>query len=156
MHATLAVVRRQPMVNEQTLEMTLRARPECLPDVRECIGRFALDIGFDDEAAGNIVLSVDEALTNVIKHGYGGPCDQSIEIRIEQRSLDNRVGLGIVVRDFGRQVDPAEIRSRDLEDIKPGGLGVHIMRTTMDRVEFSLAEGRGMRLEMEKYLPNSH
>jgi anti-sigma regulatory factor (Ser/Thr protein kinase) len=57
------------------------------------------------------------------------------------------------VRDFGRQVDPSTIRSRSLDEVRPGGLGVHIIRSVMDEVEYSRAEGGGMRLRMLKYLP---
>ena len=109
-------------------------------------------IGFAEEETGQIGLAIDEALANVINHGYGGPCDKPIDIAIEQVTWDGATGISITVRDFGRQVNPTEIRSRDLDDVRPGGLGVHIMRTVMDEVSYTPAEGGGMQLVMKKKL----
>jgi anti-sigma regulatory factor (Ser/Thr protein kinase) len=47
-------------------------------------------------------------------------------------------------------VDPATIRSRDLDDIRPGGLGVHIIHEVMDEVRYERRDSRGMRLTMVK------
>lgn len=107
-------------------------------------------IGFSEEESGQIGLAVDEALANVISHGYGGPCDKPIDIAIEQVKWEGRAAISITVRDFGRQVDPSAICGRDLDDVRPGGLGVHIMRTVMDDVSYAPAEGGGMQLVMKK------
>ncbi len=56
----------------------------------------------------------------------------------------------IVIEDRAKQVDPGSIQSRDLDDIRPGGLGVYIMREVMDEVVFEQREGGGMRLRMLK------
>ena len=112
----------------------------------------AADLGFSESDVSKIMLAVDEALANVIRHGYGGPCDKPIDICIE--SVDHpQPALRIAVRDFGRQIDPDAIAGRDLDDVRPGGLGVHIMRTVMDHVQYTCAPGGGMQLEMLKRLP---
>ena len=54
------------------------------------------------------------------------------------------------IRDHGRSVDPSSIKSRDLDDVRPGGLGVHIMRSVMDRVEYRKRGLTGMELSMTK------
>jgi anti-sigma regulatory factor (Ser/Thr protein kinase) len=56
-----------------------------------------------------------------------------------------------VVRDYGRAVDPATIRGRDLSEVRPGGLGVHIIRSIMDEVCYEPAAGGGTRLNMLKW-----
>ena len=53
---------------------------------------------------------------------------------------------------FGRQVDPATIKSRDLDDIRPGGLGVHIIGSVMDQVEYQKAPEAGMMVRMTKLI----
>ena len=58
----------------------------------------------------------------------------------------------IVLDDRAKQVDPATIRSRDLDDIRPGGLGVYLIREIMDDVQFEHRDGGGMRLTMSKRL----
>jgi len=56
------------------------------------------------------------------------------------------------LRDYGRSCDPSTIRSRDLADIRPGGLGVHIIQQAFDRVDYS-PQPRGTRLTLEKKRP---
>ena len=54
-----------------------------------------------------------------------------------------------VIRKYGRTCDPAKIRGRPLEEIRPGGLGVHIIRQAFDRVTYS-PQPCGTRLILEK------
>ncbi len=127
--------------------------PGYLSVVRAAVEKMCEQVGFDADATGSVVLSVDEALTNIIKHAYKGATDQPIEIEITPLSSGSTEGMQIRIRDYGKRVDPAEIRSRDLEDIRPGGLGVHIMNECMDSVEFAQPEGEGTLLTMVKLTP---
>jgi serine/threonine-protein kinase RsbW len=112
----------------------------------------ATQVGFGSDDVSQIVLAIDEALANVIKHGYGGQCPQPIDIHIAALGPPERQGLRVAIRDFGRQVDPAQICGRDLDDVRPGGLGVHIMRSVMDEVAYDRAEGAGMSVTMTKWV----
>ena len=38
--------------------------------------------------------------------------------------------------DFAPRVDPAKVKPRDLDDIRPGGLGTHLIQEVMDSAEF--------------------
>ncbi len=118
------------------------------------VDRVAQSSGFAEDAIGQIMLAVDEALTNVIRHGYGGPCDKPIDVCISRvlSDADTGAGIRVTIRDFGKQVDPAKIVGRDLDDVRPGGLGVHIIRTVMDEVSYAPADGGGMQLDMFKRL----
>jgi anti-sigma regulatory factor (Ser/Thr protein kinase) len=97
---------------------------------------------------------VEEALTNIIRHSYGGPCDKPIVVKLNKIGYGdkNAPALEIVIRDFGKQVDPESIKGRDLAEFRPGGVGVHIMRSVMDEIEFSPADDCGMQLRMVKYI----
>ena len=66
--------------------------------------------------------------------------------------MDGHGGVGIVIEDDARQVDPEKIRGRNLEEIRPGGLGVHIIHQIMDSVLYEKRDASGMRLTMEKRL----
>ncbi len=121
-----------------------------LPIVRAATEKACEMVGFDSESTGKIVLSVDEALTNIIKHAYQGSDDQPIEIELTPFDRDDKRGLRICVRDYGVVADPSEIKSRDLEDVRPGGLGVHIMNECMDHVEYHPAPDGGTLLTMTK------
>ena len=112
----------------------------------------AQELGFAAPLESQIALAVDEAIGNVIKHGYDGRPDQPIEVAIESVRHGERRGLQITVCDCGRQVDPGTIIGRDLEEVRPGGLGTHIIRKVMDEVEYSLRQPQGMQLRMVKLL----
>jgi anti-sigma regulatory factor (Ser/Thr protein kinase) len=124
--------------------------------VRESVAKLAREIGFAQDTVDKMVLAVDEALCNVIKHGYKGEGGRPIELTFDTELEAGREGLEIRVRDYGCQVDPSAIRGRDLGEVRPGGLGVHIIRSLMDEVEYARAEGGGMRLRMRKYLAPSN
>ncbi|MDD4889431.1 MAG: ATP-binding protein [Phycisphaerae bacterium] len=132
--------------------------PAYLCVVRAAAERFCLLAGFDAKMAQSIGLALDEALANVIKHGYSGHPNQPIHIDFQMRPASGYGAhpngepneLFICVRDYGRQVSASQIASRSLEDIRPGGLGVHIMRSVMDRVEYRKRGVAGMELRMTK------
>jgi len=78
------------------------------------------------------VLAINEACMNVIQHAYHG--DDEGEIIIE--FYKNNADLIIRMIDFSENVDLAKIKSRDLDDVRPGGLGVHYISQLMDNVEY--------------------
>lgn len=131
-------------------DIRICSHPSELAEVRRRVESQAKAAGFTDTEINEIALAVDEALANVIRHGYGGPCDDPIDIHIERRGAPDSDTIHVAIRDFGKQVDPARIVGRALEDIKPGGLGVHIIRTVMDEVTYAPADGGGMLLAMTK------
>jgi len=132
------------------LEMLSQAR--FLAGARAMISNLAQRLGFNEIHCGQISLAVDEALCNIINHGYSKKPDGRIWLNIWALESDPPA-MHIVIEDRARQVDPATIRSRDLEDIRPGGLGVYIIREVMDHVRYEQRDGGGMRLTMTKRLP---
>ena len=58
--------------SEQALQLSIHSDSKELHDVRDSVERFVLDTGMGDENALNVVLALDEALTNVIRHAYDG------------------------------------------------------------------------------------
>lgn len=146
------------------IRLQLMSNPQYLSGARELVGAVAKRLGFADEACGKIALAVDEALCNVIRHGYGRETNRPIWVSIWPVNDGEVAGgakacgggdtlpsaLRIVIEDEARQVDPDVIRSRDLEEIRPGGLGVHIIKAVMDEVKYERREQVGMRLTMIK------
>jgi anti-sigma regulatory factor (Ser/Thr protein kinase) len=137
---------------DKSIQLRILSAPAYLPVVRAATERICELIGFDPDSRGGIILSLDEALTNIIRHAYQGADDQPIEIQLTPFARADSKGLRISLRDYGRVADPSEIKSRDLEDVRPGGLGVHIMNECMDKVEYHPAEGGGTLLTMVKTL----
>lgn len=139
---------------EPDVLLRLTSHPRYLSGARELVTAVARRLGFDETIGCQIALAVDEALANVIRHGYGSEPDRPIWVSIWPMgpSVDEATGVRIVIEDEARQVDPDKIKGRDLEDIRPGGLGVHIIRKVMDHAAYEKRDGGGMRLVMEKRL----
>ena len=85
-----------------------------------------------------MVLGVDEACTNIIRHAYHLRDDQLISLSLEGMSNCVRMRL----RDYGKQTEAHTMKGRAHELIRPGGLGLHFIRESMDTVEFSRKWGR--------------
>jgi serine/threonine-protein kinase RsbW len=81
-------------------------------------------------------LALDEVVTNVVSHGFDGPSGEELEARL--RTHDGE--LETVVVDGGRAFNPLDAPTPDLkaplEDRALGGLGIHLVRSLMDRVEY--------------------
>jgi len=141
------------------IRLELVSNPVYLSGARELINAVAKRVGFDDIACSKIALAVDEALCNIIRHGYDRATDKPIWISIWPlaQGEDHRPagGLKLVIEDEARQVTPEQMRGRELEDIKPGGLGVHIIKEVMDEVIYEQRPSLGMRLTLIKRTPNS-
>jgi anti-sigma regulatory factor (Ser/Thr protein kinase) len=137
------------------LKLQMVSDPVYLSGAREMVASVSRRLGFSEEACGQIALAVDEALCNVIRHGYEKRRDGPIWLSVWPLAGDNGHpgGIRIVVEDEAKQVDPAQIKSRDLDEIRPGGLGVHIIRQVMDEVSFEKRERVGMRLILVKRKP---
>lgn len=137
------------------IRILLWSVPAQLAVVRSAVEKACEGIGFDGREIGRIVLSVDEALANIIRHAYDCADDQPIEAELTVLGDGGPEGVKICLRDYGKVVDPSKIKPRDLDDIRPGGLGVHIMTECMDSVTYEQPEGGGTLLTMIKILPGA-
>ncbi|MDY7011583.1 MAG: ATP-binding protein [Planctomycetota bacterium] len=140
-----------PEFPDSSIKLSIASTPAHLPVVRSAVESVCKLVGFDESTRGEIVLAVDEALANVIKHAYQGSNDKPIEIILRSVGGD-KTTLQIELRDWGRQVAPAAMKSRDLDDVRPGGLGVHIMERCMDEVKYTHAPDGGTLLTLIKIL----
>ena len=98
--------------------------------------------------ANLITLGVDEAFTNIMRHAYQDSRTGIVDLEVSCR--DQR--LCITLRDYGKQVPDEQIRSRPLDEIRPGGLGVWIIKTVFDSVERDHLPHGGTILRLEKDL----
>ena len=141
--------------SEMLLKLELQSNPEALCLVRATVERAAEVLHFREADARAIVRSVDEALANVMRHAYGGRPGLPIEMSCHKLQLgDKKAALGgieILLADKGAPVKPTTLKSRPLDEIRPGGLGLHFIRESMDEVEFSRKKGKNL-LRMVKYL----
>lgn len=119
--------------------------------VRAVVSQISQQVGFSEVTAHTIVVAIDEACTNVIRHCYKGFPDKRILLvcRVTE------TGLEFVLRDFGPTCDLEKIKSPETAGQKPGGLGLVLIKNVMDEVEFSKAPQIGLELRMFKRFPSS-
>lgn len=141
------------------IHLEMRSHPQYLSGVRELLSSVSKRLGFSDAQCSQIALAVDEALCNVIRHGYKRRSDQPIWVDLWPLETTGAVAaegaeaaaVKIMIQDEAEQVDPETIKSRNLDEIRPGGLGVHIIKEVMDEAVYQRREGGvGMRLTMTK------
>lgn len=137
---------------EPDARVEITSQPGWLAPLRAFVTALAARAGFDEVAQFQLALAIDEAVANVINHGYDRRPDGRIWISVWSES-EPRAALRFVLEDSGRQVDPCAIRSRHLDDVRPGGLGVHIIKEVMDECRWEQRPVGGMRLTLVKFLP---
>jgi anti-sigma regulatory factor (Ser/Thr protein kinase) len=134
----------------QPIVIKFPSEPKFLKIVRSTISHVCETMGFSQEDTNNVTLAVDEACSNIIKHSYCGATNQLIEVIIHL----HHDRLEVLLRDFGKKVDVSQIKSRQLDDVRPGGLGVHLIKSVMDIVNYENQSEAGNELQLVKYRRN--
>jgi serine/threonine-protein kinase RsbW len=123
-----------------------------LAPVVEYVRELARGVGFSDREIHFIHLGVEEAVTNIIRHGYQGNPDAVFEIVCEQTVA----GLTFRIREKGIPFDVAKLSeySPRIEDSGPSltGLGSYLMKQAMDEVCFHNLGRDGKEIRLTKYL----
>jgi serine/threonine-protein kinase RsbW len=122
--------------------------PHYLCIVREVTAKVGQIHGIGEDLVEQIKLAVDEACANVIKYAYGG----NVHKRIVVRYTVHRGRFEVVIEDSGVKADPEAIAGRALEEVRPGGLGVHLIKRCFDIFEFEGKKKKGNRLRLVRYL----
>jgi len=122
------------------------SHPANLSSVRNLVRQFAVDARLSSQEVELIVLGVDEACANIIRHVYKREETRIIGLSCEQLEMSLRFRL----RDYGSQGgEPAQWSGRPLESVQPGGLGLHLIRSAFDHVDYR-PKRNGMELVLTK------
>ena len=116
------------MAHADPIELDTPRSPAELSEIRASVRAYAEAGGFSDAAAGEVIVAIGEACANAIAHGgadAGGG-------RLRLRCAWDGDALVITLADYCRVADIPQVRGRDLDDVRPGGLGVHCMQRLMD------------------------
>ena len=137
----------QPTTSHCNIEFP--TSPTWFRTLRQLIASATIQCGFSDREAGQVSMAVDEALSNIYRHGYHGSTEGRVRLTFTTLTTPLPT-IRIVIEDDAKQVDTDVIQSRDLQDIKPGGLGVHLIQTVMDNATWVKRNEGGMKLTMSK------
>jgi serine/threonine-protein kinase RsbW len=139
-----------------TKKLVIKSRTENLSSLRDFISDNANNAGLGTDDIDDIILAVDEACTNIIKHAYKSVPDGEIIIEINYNSRKFTIKL----IDHGNSFDPESVPVPDLQKYlrqrKVGGLGLYLMRTLMDDVKYISVPGEYNQVMLSKNLNNAH
>jgi anti-sigma regulatory factor (Ser/Thr protein kinase) len=129
----------------------LPSDPAVLFLLRGLVERLTERLGFSRRETDRMVLAVDEACTNVIRHAYGGRVDERLIVTFEVK----KETFEVRIRDFGQRRDPGSFQPRDLSELRPGGLGMHLIRCAVDEVHYEHPEDGSTLLRLVKQRPKN-
>ena len=131
------------------------SRTDNLEVVRDFVYRLAKKAGFEQDTADQIALAVDEACTNVIKHAHEFNSRRMIDLAV----IYTNSQIEIIITDKGKGFDPKSLEEPDLpkyiHEAKMGGLGIHLMKTLMDDVNYTFNPGVKNQVSMIKYIKHN-
>jgi len=123
---------------------------EQLVKIRQFVSDAARQAGLNQKETFAIEQAVDEACSNIIEHAYGG--ENRGEILCTCCPIES--GIKITLQDFGTSFNPDEVAepdlTKDIQDVKIGGLGLYFIRKLVDEVHFEFTSDRGNFLTLVK------
>lgn len=136
------------MLNKD-FSLTFLSSPRLLCDVRAMLRSYLTNLGLDGDKLQEVVLAVDEACTNSIRHAYGGRDDKLLEL-----SMNSEDGwIELELSDSGTPAPYDRVKKKSEEEIAaealtPGGLGMHLIYNVFDDVAFAPGETQGNKVCM--------
>lgn len=126
--------------------LSVPSDPRYLRIVRDFLSSLLDELDFAPRDRMEVVLAVNEAYANVIQHCYRGDTTQRVDLTV---SILPQI-LTIEMQDYGGGMDLACVKPRDLDEVRPGGIGTYLMRAIMDEVTYDVSSGTGTVLRMRK------
>ena len=138
------------MTDEQVFDLTIDAHLDKLAEVRDFIDSAGAKLGITENALADLRLVVDEAVTNIILHGYEG---RKGNVELQMTTEDDSVVISI--RDQARSFDPTDVNNPQLDtalkDRAFGGMGIFLIKRMTDEAVFKPLPGGGNELRLVKH-----
>ncbi len=135
---------------EKVFDLSVKASLENLQVIRQYIDQVGALLGVNERALGDLRLAVDEAVTNVIVHGYGD-LDGKVELHMEG---DGDTVI-IRIRDQAKTFDSSHVNEPQLDtalkDRPFGGMGIFLIKKMTDEAEFLPLPGGGNEIRLVKH-----
>ena len=136
-------------------KLVINSRTENLSLIREFVQENAVETGMQSKSVNDMMLAVDEACTNIIKHAYKSYPEGKIILTIKVFPEK----IIIKIKDYGNAFHPEVIHEPDIQEYyrqkKVGGLGMYLMKTLMDEVKYISIPGKYNQVMLTKNLNSS-
>jgi anti-sigma regulatory factor (Ser/Thr protein kinase) len=132
------------------LKLDMPSHPRFLSVVRAAIDELSMTVGLPKEECNAVILAVDEALANIIRHAYKNRYDQ----RVEFDCLVSEEQMEFTLLDHGEPPDPARICAQPVDELALSGRGTHLIKAIMDKVSYQQVS-EGNQLKLIKRLPGA-
>ena len=135
---------------DRDIHLIIRSDPKLLASIRSLVRSWLESWEMDEKTTHDVVLAIDEACTNAIRHAYKGRNDGSVELTLNAAPeyLEFQVSdQGVpcpVERAAKREMEPP-----DPDQLTPGGLGIQLIYNVFDEVDFCSGEECGNRVTMK-------
>ncbi|HEY6626290.1 MAG TPA: ATP-binding protein [Ignavibacteriaceae bacterium] len=126
----------------KSAQLKVKSRTENLSEIRDFVSGNARAADIPEVTVENIILAVDEACTNIIKHAYNLSPEGEILIKIDY----DEDKFMVTIIDYGKSFEPDRVPLPDLQkyyrEHRVGGLGMYLMKSLMDDVEYISIPGK--------------
>jgi anti-sigma regulatory factor (Ser/Thr protein kinase) len=133
------------------IDLTLLNRATEIPRVQDQLEQFAATHHIPDRKLHEVQVALEESLTNILHYGHDDDAEHQIQVAIRLAASE----LRIQVQDDGKPFNPLERPepdiSKPIEDRPVGGLGIHMMRKSLDGMEYRRENGKNI-LVMIKWI----
>ena len=125
----------------------IKSESKYLKPVRDKLTLLLKKAKLSPKARAAFLLAVSEACTNSMRHAYQGK--KSGKIRITFHHEKKKTVLKI--RDYGWKIDFSKVKMPKLPPEEPHGLGIYLMKTMMDKVQYNASHRSGNEVVLIKY-----
>ena len=126
-------------------EIVVSTLPENIDVLTEFVNDYLTKYTKNEKALAQINVAIDEIFSNIVKFAYHPEIGKAI-LRIELRK--DPLSIRIIFIDHGRPFNPLDITSPDInmssEDREIGGLGIFIVKKTMDEITYEYKDGQNI------------
>jgi anti-sigma regulatory factor (Ser/Thr protein kinase) len=127
-----------------SIEWILLNRPSEIARLQAQLESLARQLALPPRVLHDVQLALEEHLSNILKCAYADQRDHEIKVRLSHGEIE----FCVEVEDDGRAFNPLDYPEPDLSlpvDKRPvGGLGIHMIRKSMDRTEYRRSEGKNI------------
>jgi anti-sigma regulatory factor (Ser/Thr protein kinase) len=131
----------------QTTDLSIQNDLADLATVRDSLERIGAELGVPSKPLMQLQVALDEIASNVIKYGWPDGGNHALRVRITGHH--DRIEVEIV--DDGRAFDPRLAPPPAGRTRTPGGVGIHIVRQLVDRLDYERIEGRNRTVMTKRY-----